>query len=82
MPSAAEWVAFFFGTPRRFLTTLAAFFLLVCAIVPGVAGYMAHNLAALVGPLMVLAIVVFGFRIMLFGWPRGARGGRGGGGHP
>ena len=80
MPTRAQWIAFFFQTPRRFLTSVGAVFFLVCALIPGIGRSIAHNLGQLVGPVLTIAIMIFGIRVMFFGWPRHGGGHRRGGG--
>lgn len=72
------WFKYFFGTPKRFLTTMAVLGLIVVTANPDLLrivteGFVAE-LAPLLGPLLSIAIVFAGLRIITFGkkgkWPQ------------
>lgn len=72
-----NWFRFFVGTPRRFLATVAAG-LVLASLIDTTLPYRVMNQAAqafgpVVGPLIQLAIVFFGIRVILFGWPGSRR---------
>jgi hypothetical protein len=66
-----EWFRFFFGTPRRLVTTLGAIGLIVVMIFPGLLRMgverLMAELAPLLGPAITLLIVFAGIRMILFG---------------
>ena len=85
------WRAFLLGSPQRCLATATGALFTLIAVIPGLGGYLGKNLAGFFAPLgsivqllMVLLVILFGFRVMFFGWPGrgGRRGGGGGGAHP
>jgi hypothetical protein len=79
-----EWAAFFLGTPRRLLTSaglaLVAFGVMNPDAAGQVAGRGANALGLAVGRtiqaagpaienLLVLGVMLFGLRVMIWGWP-------------
>jgi len=68
-----NWFRFFIGTPRRFLATVAAGFILASLIDTTLPSRVFYQAAQAFGPIagavIQLAIVCFGIRVILFGWP-------------
>lgn len=66
-----QWVRFFFGTPRRFVTTLAVIGMIVVLFEPGLLRLAAERLVAelspLLGPVLAIVIVFAGLRLIIFG---------------
>ncbi len=66
-----NWFRFFFGTPRRFLTTLAGVGLIVVMINPGILQTAVNQFIAalmpLLGPALAIVIVFAGLRMILRG---------------
>jgi hypothetical protein len=66
-----EWFRYFFGTPRRCVTTLIVLGLIIVMVFPGLL-YSAVNqllseLMPLLGPALTIVIVIGGLRMILFG---------------
>lgn len=81
-----QWVAFFVGTPQRFLGTLVAVAVIAGAIHPPLMARAVSNLSAsinalvpLIGPLGALLLVLWGCSIMLRSIFGGGGGNSGGG---
>jgi hypothetical protein len=73
------WTNFFFGTPKRFLWTLAGFMVLFGLFFPQVIGSAVHNLlnalllaiTPFVKPVLTLGIIFLALGIMLRAvWPK------------
>jgi len=66
-----NWFRFFFGTPRRFLTTLTGVGLIVVMINPGILQTAVNQFIAalmpLLGPALAIVIVFAGLRMILRG---------------
>jgi uncharacterized protein YaaW (UPF0174 family) len=66
-----QWFRFFFGTPRRFLTTLTVIGMIIVVIQPGLlrlAGErLVNELSPLLGPVLAIIIIFAGIRLILFG---------------
>lgn len=64
-----NWLRYFFGTPQRFVTTLAIVGLAIVIIFPGLLRMAAERLVAEIGPLLgpALAIIIVfaGIRMIL-----------------
>lgn len=64
-----NWFRFFFGTPRRFLTTFTVVGLIVVLVFPGLlrlsAERLVNELAPLLGPVLMIVIVFAGLRMIL-----------------
>lgn len=80
-----QWVAFFLGSPRRAMWTLGLVAFIICLISPSLFSIALNNffgaILAVVGPLLpsilLLLIIIWGFRVMFKGLGGGGRGGRG-----
>jgi hypothetical protein len=78
----SAWIRFFVGTPKRFMWTVAGLFVLTAALFPDLAQRALFNvlnaffgaIAPLEGPLLTLAIVVFGLYIMFKPYRKKRRG--------
>lgn len=66
------WIRFFLGTPKRFLGTCAGLAILAAIIEPSLLQVVAERLmnafGPLFGPLLQLAIVLFGFKVVFSGF--------------
>lgn len=66
-----RWFRFFFGTPRRFVTTLTVIGMIIVVIQSGLlrlaAERLTNELLPILGPVLAIAIAFAGFRIILFG---------------
>lgn len=67
-----EWIRFFVGTPRRFLTTMTVLCLIGVLIRPGLLRTAVERFVvetsplihSLLGPLLAILIVIFGMRVV------------------
>lgn len=66
------WFRFFLGTPIRFLATCAGLAILAAIIEPTLLHFAAERLmnafSPLFGPLLQIAIVLFGFKVVFSGF--------------
>lgn len=66
-----EWLRFFFGTPRRFVATVAVVGMVVVILSPGLLYRAASGLVRELWPLvqlfLMICIVIYGFRLIIFG---------------
>lgn len=72
-----QWFMYFFGTPRRFLITTGLLGLIIVMTNPGLLRQacerLIHEVQPLFGPVLILAIVWVGFRMMFRGLFNGGR---------
>lgn len=72
-----RWIMFFLGSPQRLLGTVAAGLVIASLIDVKLPSFIFNQamqaFGPIVGPLLQIAVVFFGIRVILFGWPGGNR---------